>query len=109
LQAGQDDMEVRAKFDRAWGCKLAPERGWHLSQMFDGMERGELKTLYVCGENPAQSEADSKRAHELLTGLDCLIVQDILMTKTAEMADVVLPATASWCEVDGGTVTNSER
>ncbi|MBV9335415.1 MAG: molybdopterin-dependent oxidoreductase [Solirubrobacterales bacterium] len=61
------------------------------------------------GENPAQSEADSKHAQELLEGLDFLLVQDILMTKTAELADVVLPGTASWCEVDGGTVTNSER
>jgi formate dehydrogenase major subunit len=63
----------------------------------------------VFGENPAQSEADSKRTQELLEGLDFLLVQDILMTKTGELADVVLPATASWCEVEGGTVTNSER
>jgi formate dehydrogenase major subunit len=61
------------------------------------------------GENPAHSEADSKKAVELLEGLDLLIAQDILMTKTCEIADVVLPATASWCEADGGTVTNSER
>jgi formate dehydrogenase major subunit len=73
------------------------------------MERGELRTLYCMGENPAQSEADSKKAVELLEGLDLLIAQDILMTKTCELADVVLPATASWCEVEGGTVTNSER
>ena len=62
FQDVQDDMEARARFEAAWDCKLPPERGWHLSQMFDGMERGELKTLYVLGENPAQSEADSKRA-----------------------------------------------
>jgi formate dehydrogenase major subunit len=77
--------------------------------MFDGMERGELRTLYVLGENPAQSEADSKRALGLLEGLDFMIAQDILMTKTCEMADVVLPSSASWCESAGGTVTNSER
>jgi predicted molibdopterin-dependent oxidoreductase YjgC len=77
--------------------------------MFEAMERGELRTLYVFGENPAQSEADSKKALELLEGLDFLIAQDILMTRTCDMADVVLPGTASWCEVDGGTVTNSER
>ena len=77
--------------------------------MFDGMERGELNTLYVLGENPAQSEADSKRALGLLEGLDFMIAQDILMTKTCEMADVVFPSTASWCESAGGTVTNSER
>jgi formate dehydrogenase major subunit len=77
--------------------------------MFEAMERGELRTLYVLGENPAQSEADSKKALELLGGLDFLIAQDILMTRTCEMADVVLPASASWCEVEGGSVTNSER
>jgi predicted molibdopterin-dependent oxidoreductase YjgC len=105
----QDDHEARARFEAAWDTKLPPERGWHLSQMFDGMERGELRTLYVLGENPAQSEADSKRAHELLGGLDFMIAQDILMTKTCEMADVVFPSSASWCESAGGTVTNSER
>jgi predicted molibdopterin-dependent oxidoreductase YjgC len=109
FQDVQDDMEARAKFEAAWGTKLPPERGWHLSQMFDGMERGELNTLYVLGENPAQSEADSKRALGLLDGLDFLVAQDIIMTKTCEMADVVLPSSASWCESEGGTVTNSER
>jgi predicted molibdopterin-dependent oxidoreductase YjgC len=109
FQDVQDDLEARARFEAAWGVKLAPERGWHLSQMFEGMERGELRTLFVLGENPAQSEADSKKALELLEGLDFLIAQDILMTKTCELADVVLPSSASWCEADGGTVTNSER
>ncbi|HKE79544.1 MAG TPA: molybdopterin dinucleotide binding domain-containing protein, partial [Solirubrobacteraceae bacterium] len=105
----ESDHEARARFEAAWGCEIVPKYGWHLSQMFDGMERGELKTLYVLGENPAQSEADSKRAHELLGGLDFMIAQDILFTKTCEMADVVFPSSASWCESDGGTVTNSER
>ena len=109
FQDVQDDVEARAKFEAAWGVALPPERGWHLSQMFDGMERGEFNTLYVLGENPAQSEADSKRALGLLEGLDFMIAQDILMTKTCEMADVVLPSSASWCESEGGTVTNSER
>ena len=59
--------------------------------MFDAMERGELRTLYVIGENPAQSEADINRARQLLDGLDFLVVQDIVLTRTAEMADVVLP------------------
>ncbi|HEY7700544.1 MAG TPA: molybdopterin dinucleotide binding domain-containing protein, partial [Vicinamibacteria bacterium] len=60
------------------------------------------------GENPAQSEADAKRAHELLSGLDHLVVQDIFLTRTAEMAHVVLPAAAAWAECEG-TVTSSER
>jgi predicted molibdopterin-dependent oxidoreductase YjgC len=109
FQDVQDDREARARFEEAWHVQLAPERGWHLSQMFEAMERGELRTLYVMGENPAQSEADSKKSLELLEGLDFLIAQDILMTKTCDMADVVLPSSASWCEADGGTVTNSER
>ena len=49
--------------------------------MFDAMERGELRALYVIGENPAQSEADVQRARKLLGGLDCLVVQDIVLTR----------------------------
>jgi predicted molibdopterin-dependent oxidoreductase YjgC len=104
----EQDHEARGRFDRAWGCTIPPERGWHLSLMFEAMERGELSALYVIGENPATSEADANRAKHLLDGLDCLIVQDIFLTQTAEMADVVLPAAAAWAESEG-TVTNSER
>ena len=76
--------------------------------MFEAMERGELRALYVIGENPAQSEADSTQRVRLLDDLDHLVVQDMFLTKTAELADVVLPAAASWCESEG-TVTSSER
>src|SRR5690349_148848 len=102
------DAEARERFRAAWGVEIAPKYGWHLTQMFAAMERKELTALYVIGENPAQSEADAKHTHELLEGLDHLVVQDIFMTRTAQMADVVLPASASWCEAEG-TVTNSER
>jgi len=102
------DDEARARFEAAWDAPIRPRYGWHLTQMFEAMERGELRTLYVIGENPAQSEADISRARRLLSELDLLVVQDIVMTRTAEMADVVLPGTASWCEAEG-TVTNSER
>ena len=102
------DDEARARFEAAWGAPIRPRYGWHLTQMFEAMERGELRTLYVIGENPAQSEADISKARRLLSELDLLVVQDIVMTRTAEMADVVLPGTASWCEAEG-TVTNSER
>jgi formate dehydrogenase major subunit len=100
--------EARAKFDRAWGVAVPPKRGWHLSGMFDAMERGELTTLYVIGENPVQSEADQKRARHLLGTRDFMVVQDMFLTKTAELADVVLPAANSSIESEG-TVTNSER
>ncbi len=103
-----ENAPLREKFDRAWGCTMPPEKGWHLSGMFDAMERRELRALYVIGENPARSEADQKRTLHLLTGLDCLIVQDLTLTATAELADVVLPAAAGWCESEG-TVTSSER
>ena len=102
------DHEARARFEAAWSTTIRPEYGWHLTQMFHGMERGELRTLYVIGENPAQSEADIIQTRKLLSELDFLVVQDIVLTRTAEMADVVFPSAASWCETDG-TVTNSER
>ena len=112
LPGGQDveDPVLRAKFERAWGggVRIPPARGWHLTQMFEAMEHGRLRSLFVLGENPAQSEADQKRAMELLGRLDHIVVQDIFRTKTAEIAHVVLPAAASWCE-DEGTVTSSER
>jgi len=102
------DDEARARFERAWGAPIRPEYGWHMSEMLDAMGRGELTTLYVLGENPLQSDADSGHVRELFEGLDHLVVQDIFRTATAELADVVLPAAASWCESEG-TVTNSER
>jgi predicted molibdopterin-dependent oxidoreductase YjgC len=102
------DPEVRAKFDAAWRSSIPPFYGMHLTEMFSAMGRGELTALYVLGENPAQSEADVTHAVHLLEGLDHLVVQDIFLTRTAELADVVLPATAAWCEAEG-TVTNSER
>ena len=110
LPGGQDveDPTSVAKFERAWNVKLPPKRGWNLSDMFAAIGRGELDTLYIVGENPAQSEADQEHALELLRSLKHLIVQDIFLTKTGEMAEVVLPASASWCESQG-TVTSSER
>ena len=103
-----EDADVRAKFEAAWGAPIPPERGLHLSGMFDAMEHGDLRAVYVVGENPAQSEADKQRAVRLLEGLDHLVVQDIFLTRTAELADVVLPGCAGWAESEG-TVTSSER
>jgi formate dehydrogenase major subunit len=107
---GQDveNAENHAKFEQAYGQKIPSKRGMHLSQMFEAMEHGTMKALYVLGENPIQSEADAHRARKLLEGVELMIVQDIFLTKTAEAAHVVLPAAASWCESEG-TVTSSER
>ena len=103
-----ENDDLRAKFERAWGAPIPQKRGWHLSGMFEAMERGDLTALYVIGENPASSEADRHRTVRLLSGLSCLVVQDLFLTQTAELADVVLPAAAGWCESEG-TVTSSER
>ena len=103
-----EDPATRGRFEAAWGKSIPPKNGWHLSQMFEAMDHRQLTALYVIGENPAQSEADSKLALSRLGSLECLIVQDILMTKTAELAHVVFPASSSWCEAEG-TVTSSER
>ncbi len=103
-----ENEPLRAKFEGVWGTAIPPKKGWNLTEMFHAMEQGELTALYVIGENPAQSEADQHRAIQLLQGLDVLVVQDVLMNATADLADVVLPAAASWCEAEG-TATNSER
>jgi len=102
------DDGIRAKFDTAWGSSIPAQHGLHLTGMFEAMEEGELRAVYVVGENPAQGEADQQRAERLLRGLDHLVVQDLFCTATAELADVVLPAAATLGEVEG-TVTSSER
>ena len=107
FQNVNDDV-ARGKFEAVYGVDLNPEPGIHLTLMFEAMERGEMKTVFVIGENPADSEADIHHARKMLEGLDLLVVQDIFMTRTAEMADVVLPASVGWAESDG-TVTSSER
>jgi predicted molibdopterin-dependent oxidoreductase YjgC len=104
----ETDFEARARFESVYGTPLPPKRGLHLSLMFEAMERGELTSCYIIGENPLRSEADTGRASKLLGGLEHFVVQDMFLTDTAKIASVVLPATATWCEAEG-TVTNSER
>jgi len=96
LPGGYDlgDDEARARYERSWGAPISPKPGMHLSQMFEAMDRGELRALYCIGENPAESEANAAHARHLLGNLDILVVQDIFRTATAELADVVLPAAA---------------
>lgn len=103
-----EDDEIRGRYEALWGVKVPAKKGWHLTEMFEAMRSEELKSLFVIGENPAQSEADVGHTRKLLTTRDIMIVSDIFMTRTAELADVVFPASASWVESDG-TVTNSER
>ncbi|MEV0070362.1 MULTISPECIES: molybdopterin oxidoreductase family protein [unclassified Amycolatopsis] len=102
------DPAVRAKFDEAWGSHIPPYKGKNLTQMLEAMEDGLITCVYVIGENPVQSEADCEHTIKRLSNIEHLVVQDIFLTKTAQLADVVLPASAAWCESDG-TFTNSER
>jgi predicted molibdopterin-dependent oxidoreductase YjgC len=103
-----ENDDLRIFFDRAWNTTVPVKRGWNLTGMYDAMDRGELTALYCIGENPVQSEADMHRTKRLLESLDFMVVQDIFLTATAEIADVVLPAAAAWAETEG-TTTNSER
>ena len=108
---GFQHVEVEAnrlKFEKAWNAAIPPKRGLNLTGMLEAMKHGDLKALLVLGENPLQSEADRQHAEKALGNLDFLVVQDLVLTPTAEMAHVVLPAAAGWCESEG-TVTNSER
>ncbi len=102
------DPEVRSKFEAAWGVPISAEPGWDQTQMFEAIENDKLRGLYIIGENPIQSEANAEHMRHLFNKLDALVVQDIFLTATGEMADVVLPANVSFAESDG-TYTNSER
>jgi formate dehydrogenase major subunit len=101
------DDEVRAKFEAAWGVTLPAEPGLTVVEMFHAAERGDLKALYIMGENPMMTDPDTHHVQAALENLDFLVVQDIFLTETAQLADVVLP-TASFAEKEG-TFTNTER
>ncbi len=102
-----DDPQGREWHQRVWGNPVPEKIGKHQTLMLDAMEKKEIKALYVIGENPVQSDADGNYVQRVFNNLEFLVVQDILMTKTAMLADIVLPATG-WAENDG-TITNSER
>ncbi len=102
-----DQPAVKEKFERAWGKMLSEKPGLTITEMFQAAYDGQLKALYVMGENPMLSEPDLNHAKEALCRLEMLVVQDIFLTETAQLADVVLPA-ASFAEKDG-TFTSTER
>ncbi len=99
--------EAKAKFESAWGVALSDTAGLTHTKIFDACYEGTIKALYLVGENPVLSEADASHAIEAMKKVDFLVVQDIFMTETAELADVVLPA-VTFAEKDG-TFTNTER
>lgn len=99
--------ENRLRYEKEWKVTLNKEVGDTQTRTFDRLEAGELKVMYVIGENPLLADVHMNHTKKLLEKLDLLIVQDIFLTETAELADVVLPA-CSWGEVDG-TYTNTDR
>jgi formate dehydrogenase major subunit len=101
------DDEVGEKFADAWGERPPEEPGLKVPEMLEEAHAGNLRAMYVVGENPALSEPDITHAEEALADLDFLVVQDIFHTETAEHADVVLPAATS--PEKHGTFTNTER
>ncbi len=101
------DESVREKFEQAWGVKLPKDVGLPVSKFGEAALSGKLKAVYVMGENPLMSEPDINRVREGFEKLEFIVVQDIFLSETAQIADVVLPAAAAY-EKDG-TFTNTER
>ncbi|MXU65906.1 formate dehydrogenase subunit alpha [Oceanomicrobium pacificus] len=103
-----EQAELRAPFDTLWGgANVAPERGLTVVEIMDAIHDGDIRGMYILGENPAMSDPDVDHARAALARLDHLVVQDIFLTETANYADVILPA-AAWPEKTG-TVTNTNR
>ena len=101
------NAEVREKFEKAWGVKLSPNNGVTLTAAINKAHHGELKGIFVFGENPMVSDPDLQHVEEALDNLELLIVQDIFLTETAQRADVVFPG-VSFAEKEG-TFSNTER
>ena len=102
-----DDPEANEKFSRAWGKELPTVPGLSVVEMVEAARRKEIRALYVLGENPMVTDPDIAHVEEGLRSLDLLVVQDIFLTETARLADVVLPG-ACFAEKEG-TFTSTER
>ncbi|UAC50007.1 molybdopterin-dependent oxidoreductase [Bacillus aquiflavi] len=99
--------QYRSRFEDAWGVSIPKEVGDTQTRTFERIETGDLKALYIIGENPLTADVHLTHTRKLFEQLDLLVVQDIFLTETAKFADVVLPA-KSWAEADG-TYTNTDR
>jgi formate dehydrogenase major subunit len=102
-----DDAESHAKFEKLWDAELDDKPGLTVVEIINAARNGDVRGMYIMGENPAMSDPDLDHARAALANLDWLVVQDIFLTETAYLADVILPATA-WPE-KSGTVTNTDR
>jgi formate dehydrogenase major subunit/formate dehydrogenase alpha subunit len=103
-----EDPAIRGRMEKAWGVEKLPDKpGLTVTEMMEKGPAGGIKSLYIIGENPMVSDPDLNHAKKTLENMDFLVVQDIFMTETAKMADVVLPS-ASFAEKEG-TFANTER
>jgi len=102
-----DNPAIRTKFEAAWECKLNDHPGRTVTEIADAILKGDIKGLYVMGENPMLSEPNLEHVRQALEKIEFLVVQDIFLSETAWLADVVFPA-AAFAEKDG-TFTNTER
>jgi formate dehydrogenase alpha subunit len=101
------NTDVRKKFEQAWGVSLPDKVGLMIPQMFDAANNGQVKAMYILGENPVLTDPNSNHIRKGLDKLEFLVVQELFLTETAEYADVILPA-ASFAETNG-TFTSTER
>lgn len=101
------DERIKEKFETAWEAELDPKPGKTLTEILPAAHEGQIKAIYLMGENPYLSDPDGKHVREALNKLELFVVQDIFLSETAMIADVVLPA-ACFAEKDG-TFTNTER
>ena len=101
------DAQIAEKFEKAWRVKLPAKPGLTVTEMLKAATTGEVKAMFILGENPMVSDADIQHVEKSLKALDFLVVQDIFLTETAQLAHVVLPG-VSVAEKDG-TFTNTER
>jgi len=101
------DETNRKKFEQAWGVPLDPEPGLTVVEIMQGALNGEIRGMYICGENPFISDPNSNKVRQALANLEFLAVQDIFLTETAEFADVILPASSYFEKT--GTYTNTDR
>src|SRR3569832_1066171 len=102
-----DNPEVKAKFEQAWGMKLDDKPGQTEVEVMQAIDAGTIRGMYIMGENPAMSDPDASHARAALASLDHLVVQDIFLTETAYLADVIQPASAF--SEKTGTFTNTDR
>ena len=102
-----DNPAARARFEQAWGATLDPKPGLTVVEIMDAIDAGQIRGMYIMGENPAMSDPDANHARAALAALEHLVVQDIFLTETAYLADVILPASAF--PEKTGTFTNTDR